>query len=82
MCPPKNKQQPEGVMKKIVIITALVLGLPAIGATAEDASAGGQGKRGVGKQGEGQHERLTFRHAGREMRLTDEKGNVAKEILV
>ena len=27
------------------------------------------------------HERLTFRHAGREMRLTDVKGQVAREIL-
>ena len=27
------------------------------------------------------HERLTFRHAGREMRLTDVKGHVAREIL-
>ena len=27
------------------------------------------------------HEKLTFRHAGRDMRLTDVKGNVVKEIL-
>jgi hypothetical protein len=27
------------------------------------------------------HEKLTYRHAGREMRLTDLKGNVVKEIV-
>jgi hypothetical protein len=27
------------------------------------------------------HEKLTYKHAGREMRLTDTKGNVAKEIV-
>jgi hypothetical protein len=27
------------------------------------------------------HEKLTYRYAGREMRLTDVKGNVVKEIL-
>jgi hypothetical protein len=27
------------------------------------------------------HEKLTFRHAGREMRLTDVKGHEAREIL-
>jgi hypothetical protein len=27
------------------------------------------------------HERLTYRHAGRDMRLTDVKGNVVHEIL-
>jgi hypothetical protein len=27
------------------------------------------------------HEMLTYRHAGREMRLTDTKGSVVKEIL-
>jgi hypothetical protein len=27
------------------------------------------------------HERLTFRHAGRDMRLTDVKGRVEKSIL-
>jgi uncharacterized protein (DUF1501 family) len=27
------------------------------------------------------HERLTYRHAGRDFRLTDTKGNVVKEIL-
>ena len=27
------------------------------------------------------HEKLTFRQAGREMRLTDVKGNVVKEVL-
>ncbi|MGL4420674.1 MAG: DUF1501 domain-containing protein, partial [Gemmataceae bacterium] len=27
------------------------------------------------------HEKLTFRHAGRDMRLTDVKGNVVKGIL-
>ncbi len=45
-------------MKNIVFITALVLGLSAIGATAEDAAAGGKGKHAAGKQGEGQHERV------------------------
>ncbi|MFM7317351.1 MAG: DUF1501 domain-containing protein, partial [bacterium] len=28
------------------------------------------------------HERLTYRHAGRDYRLTDVYGNVVKEILV
>ena len=28
------------------------------------------------------HEKLTYRHAGREMRLTDVKGNVVKDIVV
>lgn len=27
------------------------------------------------------HERLTYRHAGRNMRLTDAKGNVVKDII-
>jgi hypothetical protein len=27
------------------------------------------------------HEKLTFRHAGRDMRLTNVKGNVVKEIV-
>jgi hypothetical protein len=27
------------------------------------------------------HEKLTYRHAGREMRLTDTKGAVAKEVI-
>jgi hypothetical protein len=27
------------------------------------------------------HERLTFRHAGRDFRLTDVHGNVAREII-
>ncbi len=27
------------------------------------------------------HERLTYRYAGRDMRLTDVKGNVVKEVI-
>jgi hypothetical protein len=27
------------------------------------------------------HEKLTFRHAGRDFRLTDVKGNVVKEVV-
>jgi hypothetical protein len=27
------------------------------------------------------HEQLTYRHAGRDMRLTDVKGNVVKEVM-
>jgi hypothetical protein len=40
-------------MKNIVFITALVLGLSAIGATAKEAAAGGKGKHAAGK-----HERV------------------------
>ena len=45
-------------MKNIAFITALVLGLSAIGATAKDAAAVGKGKHAAGKQGADQQERV------------------------